>query len=260
MVGTMENLCFYELAGKYYVRMKPGPSRKEFMHGAKYRSRKEAGERMVLSARVASKVYDLIPKDRRSRALYYLIQKEINLQLKADQSVQLVIEYLSGYLVREGYIGEARVKKILQLAHDLVLNETRIAPSKAKKVGHYHGVRIRTNEGRWVRLYHEDELELLHDYVEQMEENEAWLTDFLVKRKNLPTYRLKHRRRRRTKSGSNKLNIKASISTSLLPTSSNNRHLPYKEGTIYNVPGGMLRSASKDKPPPDVGFSLKIVA
>ena len=66
IVGTIDNLCFYEMNGNYYVRLKPGPDRKTFLKSPKYKSKRQASEWMVGAARITSAIYQNILKGKKS--------------------------------------------------------------------------------------------------------------------------------------------------------------------------------------------------
>src|SRR5689334_12173924 len=110
VVGTMDNLCFYEMEGKYYVRMKPGPDRKQFFKGAKYAPQREASKRMILSAQLVSLVYQQIPKEKKKYQVCCEMQKRAALLIKGGMELSEIIEQLGEYLVDDGYLRKQKAK------------------------------------------------------------------------------------------------------------------------------------------------------
>lgn len=200
IVGTVDKLCFYEMQGRYYVRMKPGPDRKQFFKEAKYAPQREASGRMILSARLSSLIYKQIPKEKKEYKVCCQLQKRAALLLKGGMGLGEVIEELGAYLIEGKYMTRAKAKDLQELVNDPALTQPQRSKWVRPDVDHFKGVHIRSKEGRWFRLYHRDELRLLEEYEDRIEEGDAtWLTEFLVRRKKLATYRLRHKKRRRKK-------------------------------------------------------------
>src|SRR6476620_698626 len=144
LIGTIDNLCFYERNGQYYVRLKPGPDRKTFLKSAKYKSRKQACEWMVRAARITSAIYSHIPKEKKLYQLYCSLQKKAFWMLKEKRDQDLIISAILDYL---------REEHILHPDQPLTLSFPPLKNKKEKHIDHFCGVKVRTKEGTWIRLY-----------------------------------------------------------------------------------------------------------
>lgn len=198
LLGTVGNLICYERNGVYYIRMKPDISRKDFFTKEKYAVQRQSSEAMITAAKLASLIYNRIPKKTRAYSMMATMQKTAIAMLKQQQPLQAVIAHLCHYIATE--TGSKLNKAVQQqLATELSQYLQTRRPHAPKNPDHLTGVRIRTKEGVWIRLYHEDEIELLEEYEHLLETTDAWLPLFLQRRKALPTYRRKLKKRRRAR-------------------------------------------------------------
>lgn len=197
IVGTIGNVCFYEMDGKYYARSTPGITRRAFYRYKKYAVQRESIANMQAGAKLASALYQQIPAQFKQRSLYYSIQKRVNKLFRQYHPVEEIITLMVDQLLAEGYIKQKQASTVINAVQAAFITNRTHFNRKPKKAGYYTAVRFRVKDGPWIRLYHEDELELLHMYDDEIDAgSNTWLADFLVKRKQLPSYRLKHKRKR----------------------------------------------------------------
>lgn len=196
--GTINNVCFYEMDGIYYLRMKPGPERKQFLNDSKYAPQRDACVRMNKGNKIASLIYKHIPKDKKVYKINSELQRMAALYFKTGLSVKKVTSMLCEWVVEKELLCKEGVMGLPQLASRINFADCIPGSGKRKDIDHFKGVQIRTLSGRWIRLYHMDDFKLLYDYQEEIEQGgESWVVKFLEKRKKLATYRLKHIHKRR---------------------------------------------------------------
>ena len=90
ITGTFDNLVFYKMDDKGYVRSKSSLTGKQFKTGKRFANSRKSAERFSLGNRIASQVYTSIPLHQRDYAMFcHLKSKAISL-LKEGQSAESV--------------------------------------------------------------------------------------------------------------------------------------------------------------------------
>src|SRR4051812_27790627 len=97
ITGSIEDLCFYEMEGEYYVRRKSSLSSRKFWKDPVFeRSRKSCG-RFALGSRLASVVYREVEASKRVYSFYRFLLKSAVGLLKEGKQEELVVEDLRSW-------------------------------------------------------------------------------------------------------------------------------------------------------------------
>ncbi|HEY4148071.1 MAG TPA: hypothetical protein VGM41_04045 [Chitinophagaceae bacterium] len=113
---TIDDVCFYRIGDKYYVRMKSSLSRKQVLFGKRFRRTMESAGRMARGSKIGSVIYRLLPVDFREFWMYRSFVGEAVKLIKAgktDEEAMLVLmeryakEFMPGYAEEK----EMKVKK-----------------------------------------------------------------------------------------------------------------------------------------------------
>ena len=115
--GTLDDLTFYKMDGKYYVRMKSTLSRKKVLNSPRFaRTRMHAGQ-LAEASKIASVVYRQIPKEERSIKLFRTIVGKAKLLLAAGKDKEVVLEILVAELNPEtkAIVPKQRIKRKKEL-------------------------------------------------------------------------------------------------------------------------------------------------
>ena len=108
--GTIDDLCFYKMDGKYYVRMKSSLSGKRFWKDKAFEGSRKSCSRFGEGNQLASIVFQFVNKERRANRLFpFLRTKAIGL-LKEERGAEEVISVLLEYLVDFGFIKSENFK------------------------------------------------------------------------------------------------------------------------------------------------------
>jgi hypothetical protein len=185
-VGTIDSVSFYHREGRYYARRKSPLTRKAFFKSPRYEKARQTATHFALSNRLASLVYQKVALDKKSRALFYLLQKRAMALQRTGVSPQEVLLALGGYLTGEGLLSLKEVKDLS--LEGVPLPQEGCGGSRPNGYGALSGVRMRTAGGRWICIKHVEELELLQGYEGVMGQSDAWVGDFFKQRKRLACY------------------------------------------------------------------------
>lgn len=102
--GSLDDLVFYKMEGKYYVRMKGSLTRQQFMKGKAFERSRASCRRFGEGNQLASKLYRLIEKKRRDYKLFCFLKKRAIALLKEGESPTRVEELLMDYLKDFGLV------------------------------------------------------------------------------------------------------------------------------------------------------------
>ena len=105
--GTIDNLTFYKMCGKHYVRMKSSLTGKRFWRDKAFERSRESSKRFGSGNRLASKLYRMIEKEKRVYKLFCFLKSKAILLLKEENSLDEAENLLTDYLVSFGIIEKA---------------------------------------------------------------------------------------------------------------------------------------------------------
>lgn len=122
LTGTIDNLVFYCMEGQYYVRTKSSIDGKRFWKDKAFAgSRKSVGLLGAASA-LASQLYRLLPKERKSRELFREITGKVKLHLASGAELPSIQAWFEAvYLPVEEVRPMGVVKKTTVVAHPRVV-------------------------------------------------------------------------------------------------------------------------------------------
>jgi hypothetical protein len=106
--GTIDDLTFYKMEGRYYVRMKSSLTGKKFWRSKAFERSRESCKRFAKGNGLASKVYRMIDKEKRVYSLYCFLKRRAILLLKEGKSLRETEEALMDYLRGFGVIEEGK--------------------------------------------------------------------------------------------------------------------------------------------------------
>jgi hypothetical protein len=101
VTDTIDDLVFYKMDGKGYVRTKSSLTGKQFKTQQRFANSRKSAERFKAANIMASKVYRNIPADKRKYAFFCLLKSTAIRLLKTDtpeQEVKAHLEKLSADL------------------------------------------------------------------------------------------------------------------------------------------------------------------
>ena len=80
---TIDNLVFYKMDGKGYVRMKSSLTRKRFKTSKRFANSRKSAERFAKGNKIASEVYRTIPATERKYPMFLQLKSSAIALLKA---------------------------------------------------------------------------------------------------------------------------------------------------------------------------------
>lgn len=104
ITGTIDDLCFYRMNGKYYVRMKSSLSSKKFWKHKAFEGARRSCSRFAEGNKLASRVYRMIEEEKRVYPLFCFLKKKAIQLLKEEMSPEKAEEVLIDYLTEFGII------------------------------------------------------------------------------------------------------------------------------------------------------------
>lgn len=107
--GTIDDLTFYRMEGRYYVRRKSSLSGKRFHTDASFAGSRQSSSRFGEGNRLASTLYRMIPKEKRQYALFCFLKRESILLLKEGRRSEDVRNKLKDYLIYFGFLSNERI-------------------------------------------------------------------------------------------------------------------------------------------------------
>ncbi|HEV7334319.1 MAG TPA: hypothetical protein VGN63_25020 [Flavisolibacter sp.] len=102
--GTIDDLCFYEMEGGYYVRRKSSLSGKRFQQDAAFAGSRKSSSRFGEGNRLASTVYRMVPEVKRVYSLFCFLKRKSILLLKEGKRLPEAEAILRDYLVSFGLL------------------------------------------------------------------------------------------------------------------------------------------------------------
>lgn len=98
ITGNIDNLVFYRMEGKGYVRSKSSLTSKQFKTKACYANSRKSANRFKTANIIAGEVYRNLPEDKRQYALFCILKTNAIRLLKSgttEQEVKTHLEKLS---------------------------------------------------------------------------------------------------------------------------------------------------------------------
>lgn len=95
ITGTIDDVCFYRMNGKYYARLKSSLTRKRVLKDAAFRRTREHAATLGEASKIASRVYRLIPRENRKQALYREMTGKAIYLLREEKGQEEVFQSLS---------------------------------------------------------------------------------------------------------------------------------------------------------------------
>jgi hypothetical protein len=106
LTGTFDDFCFYQMDGKYYVRRKSSLSSKRFQRDAAFARSRKSASRFGEGNRLASEVYQMVPKEVRTYPLFCFLKRKAILLFKEGKSTTEAMAALTSYLLEFGLLKE----------------------------------------------------------------------------------------------------------------------------------------------------------
>jgi hypothetical protein len=96
--GTIGDICFYQMEGEYYARSKSSLSGKRFWKDPAFEGSRGSAERFGMGNRLASQVYQRLPKDQRKKGLFGVLKSAAIALLKQGRAEAQVLWELQHFL------------------------------------------------------------------------------------------------------------------------------------------------------------------
>ena len=85
ITGKIDNLVFYKMDGKGYVRAKSSLTRKKFKTNSRFANSRKSNERFAKGNRIASEVYNSISASERKYSMFTQLQSAAIALLKSGE-------------------------------------------------------------------------------------------------------------------------------------------------------------------------------
>lgn len=94
ITGTLDDVCFYKMEGKYYVRQKSSLTRKRVLRDPKFQLTRVYAALLGEASKIASHVYRLIAGEQKKHALYREMTGKAIYMLREGKDAHEVYEIL----------------------------------------------------------------------------------------------------------------------------------------------------------------------
>jgi len=128
--GTLDNLTFDKMDGKYYVRMKSSLTGKKFWKHKAFERSRESCKRFAEGNQLASRLYRMIEKEKRKYKVFCFLKKRAILLLKEASSLTEIEEVLTDYLRTFELIEKGKEEAVISDRPDNFSVVERSIPSK----------------------------------------------------------------------------------------------------------------------------------
>lgn len=102
--GSFDDLCFYRLEGKYYVRRKSSLNSRKFWKHKAFEGSRKSCQRFAEGNRLASKLYRMVKEEKRAYKLFCFIKKKAILLIKEGKSLGEAEDWIIDYLTEFGLL------------------------------------------------------------------------------------------------------------------------------------------------------------
>ena len=90
ITGNIDDLVFYKMDGKGYLRRKSSLTKKQFKTQQRFANSRKSAERFSVANKVASEVYKALPDDMRNYALFCQLKTNAIRLLKKGDAIDTV--------------------------------------------------------------------------------------------------------------------------------------------------------------------------
>jgi len=94
ITGCFDNLCFYKMEGKYYVRMKSSLKGKRVKKDAAFKRTMLNAKLLANASAIASSLYRMLPKESKGIAVYRMLTGKVMKLLKDGKSANEIMHVL----------------------------------------------------------------------------------------------------------------------------------------------------------------------
>ena len=94
ITGTISGICFYQMEGKHYARLKSSLSSKRVKTSAAFKNTMMYAALLANASRIGSVVYRALPKERKGRKVYQQLTGKAMQLLKKGMAKENVIALL----------------------------------------------------------------------------------------------------------------------------------------------------------------------
>ena len=110
IIGTIDDLTFYEMNGKGYVRKKSCLDKKRFYRKRNFANSWRAASRFGISNKLCATVYRELPRDERDKALYNELLAIATHMLKYQHSEEEVLTALRNHIILKKKKAQAKLE------------------------------------------------------------------------------------------------------------------------------------------------------
>lgn len=102
ITGTIGNICFYEMDGKYYARMKSSLTGKRVKKDPRFRRTMEYASYLTIASKIASEIYSTLPKQRGLyRKIVGMAMQLLKLGVEREEAMLQLQEILTAAVQKE---------------------------------------------------------------------------------------------------------------------------------------------------------------
>jgi hypothetical protein len=113
-MGTVDNLCIYEMWGKVYYRKKSSLTRKRVLKDRKFEKTRKHASEMGRAARIGSVIYKAMPEDIKDRWIYRAITGEAASLLYQGKEEEEVKAFLWKKYIEDTDCREQQAKEAME--------------------------------------------------------------------------------------------------------------------------------------------------
>lgn len=101
IVGTIGNICFYEMEGKFYARLKSSLTGKRVKKDPRFKRTMEYAGMLVIASRLASRCYRSLPEETKVHEMYRALTGMAMKMLKVGMDAEEIAMHLEGVYKKE---------------------------------------------------------------------------------------------------------------------------------------------------------------
>lgn len=107
VTGTIDHLCFYQMDGRFYVRIKSSLSGKRVKTDPAFAGTMRYASLLATAAKIASGLYRALPPEKKAMGVYRVLTGKAMRLLKEGHKPDQVVAFLEEILVPEVAVEEA---------------------------------------------------------------------------------------------------------------------------------------------------------
>jgi len=112
ITGTIGNICFYEMDGKFYARLKSSLTGKRVKKDPRFRLTMVYADLLVQASKLASCCYRSLPEEERAHPMYRALTGLAMKMLKAGMDPEEIAIHLNGVYRKEEVVTDAPSEKL----------------------------------------------------------------------------------------------------------------------------------------------------